>query len=108
MIFSTPIRTFGICAAALIATSALGQAPTNFAGTYRCEAEEMRCAASGMTFTVMQNGSMLSVANDKNETGSGTVTSAITISMGPPWNMLGVVHEANAIEWSNGTRWRKQ
>jgi hypothetical protein len=28
--------------------------------------------------------------------------------MGPPWNMLGVTHEAGAIEWSNGTQWKKQ
>jgi molecular chaperone IbpA len=25
----------------------------------------------------------------------------------PPWNMLGVAHNG-AIEWSNGTEWRKQ
>jgi len=33
--------------------------------------------------------------------------SATTVSAGPPWNMLGVLYDG-AIEWSNGTKWRKQ
>jgi hypothetical protein len=101
------IGVLSALAAIGLATSVLGQGTTNFAGTYRCEAEGMGCAASGATFTVTQTGTALSVTNDKNAVGSGSVTSNITISMGPPWNMLGVVHEPNTIDWSNGTRWRK-
>lgn len=102
------VLTLAAGAAALVATSALSQNFTNFAGTYRCEAEGNGCAASGLTFTVMQTGNTLSVKNDRNEIGSGTVTSNITLSMGPPWNMLGVVHAPDTIDWSNGTTWRKQ
>jgi hypothetical protein len=40
--------------------------------------------------------------------GAGTVTSNISISMGPPWNMLGTIAEgAKTIEWTNGTQWKK-
>jgi hypothetical protein len=106
--FAKRIGAISALAAVAVATSVFGQGNANFAGTYRCEAEGMGCAASGATFTVTQTGNALSVTNDKNAVGSGTATSDITISMGPPWNMLGVVHEPNTIDWSNGTRWRKQ
>jgi hypothetical protein len=46
--------------------------------------------------------------NDKNEVGSGTVTSPVSISMGPPWNMLGTIAgDAKSIDWTNGTQWKK-
>ena len=38
-----------------------------------------------------QNGANLDIKNEKNETGVATVTSPISISAGPPWNMLGTV-----------------
>lgn len=106
--YAKRIGAISALAAIAVATSVFGQGNANFAGTYRCEAEGMGCAASGATFTVTQTGNALSVKNDKDTVGSGSVTSNITISMGPPWNMLGVVHEPNTIDWSNGTRWRKQ
>ena len=63
----------------------------------------------GTTFTVTQNGNSLEAKNEKNAVGTGTVTSPISVSMGPPWNMLGVVSaDGRSIEWSNGTQWRKQ
>ena len=81
----------------------------NVAGTYNCQATtENGCMWSGKTFTVTQKGDALDVKNDKGETGSGHVTSPITVSMGPPWNMFGVIHEAGTIDWSNGTQWKKQ
>ena len=79
----------------------------NFSGSYRCD-DAKRCENSGMTFTVTQTGNTLEVKNDKGAVGQGTVTSAITISMGPPWNMFGVIHQAGTIDWSNGSQWRKQ
>jgi hypothetical protein len=105
------VKSLSVPTLAAFAAIALGQANAaeapNFAGTYRCD-DAKRCEASGQTFTVTQSGNTLEVKNDKGAVGQGTVTSPISISMGPPWNMLGVTHEAGAIEWSNGTQWKKQ
>jgi hypothetical protein len=49
----------------------------------------------------------LQLKSDKGEQGNGRLTSATTVSAGPPWNMLGVLYDGG-IEWSNGTKWRKQ
>jgi hypothetical protein len=101
-----------IFAAAALLTAAGVQAAEqrpNIAGTYRCQTGASNCQWSGNTFTVTQTGNELEVKNDKNEIGHGTVTSNITVSMGPPWNMLGVISNNNRqIEWSNGTLWNKQ
>jgi hypothetical protein len=102
-----------IASSSVLAAAALGpalgaQAGGNFAGTYRCQPAPESCQNSGTTFTVTQTGNTLDVKNDKGAVGQGTVTSNISISMGPPWNMLGVVAPDNAIQWSNGTEWRKQ
>lgn len=98
----------GLAALALAGT-AYGQAAPNMAGTFRCQADVGSCQASGTTFTVTQTGANIEVKNEKGELGSGTVTSNITISMGPPWNMLGVISNNNRqVEWSNGTKWMKQ
>ena len=82
----------------------------NFAGTYSCEGDETACGWSGWTFTVTQSGADLQIENEKGEIGSGKVTSRITLSAGPIWNMLGTVVSADnrVIQWSNGTSWRKQ
>jgi len=58
---------------------------------------------------VAQTGNNLDIKNDKGVAGTATVTSNISISAGPPWNMLGVNSaDARTIDWSNGTQWRKQ
>jgi hypothetical protein len=91
-----------------VAVQAAEQRP-NLAGTYRCQTDASNCQWSGTTFTVTQTGNDLEVKNEKNEIGHGSVTSNITVSMGPPWNMLGVLSNNNRqIEWSNGTIWAKQ
>jgi hypothetical protein len=51
--------------------------------------------------------SPLELESDKGEHGSGRLTSATTVSAGPPWNMLGVLYDG-ASEWSNGTKWHEQ
>jgi hypothetical protein len=80
----------------------------NLSGTYKCGPDPKACKWSGMTFTVTQKGAAVEAKNDKNEVGAGTVTSAISISMGPPWNMLGTISpDAKSIEWTNGTQWKK-
>ena len=104
-------RILSVPTVAAVAAIVLGQAQAadapNFAGTYRCNDAKL-CENSGTTFTVTHMGNTLDVKNEKGAVGQGTVTSPITISMGPPWNMFGVVHEAGSIDWSNGTQWRKQ
>jgi hypothetical protein len=86
---------------------AQGAAP-NLSGTYRCVPEPSSCQWSGDTFTVTQNGKTLDMKNDKGDVAQGLVSSNITLSVGAPWNMLGVIQPDHAIQWSNGTLWRKQ
>jgi len=98
-----------IAAAAFFGWAQAAPQPANLGGTYRCGPDAKACQWSGTTFTVTQKGPNLEVKNEKNEMGTGTVTSPISVSMGPPWNMLGTVAaDARSIDWSNGTQWRKQ
>jgi len=81
----------------------------DLAGTYRCEAYPVSCNNSGQTFTVTQMGAKVTVKNDKDAVGQGILTSNISVSLGPPWNTIGIISpDARTIEWSAGTRWRKQ
>ena len=46
---------------------------------------------------------------ERADVGAGTVTSRISVSLGPPWNTLGIIVPDNkTIEWSAGTKWLKQ
>ena len=87
--------------------SAQAAAP-NLSGTYRCEPEPSSCQWSGQTFTVGQAGTRLDMKNDKGDIAQGLLSSNATLSVGAPWNMLGVILPENRIQWSNGTVWRKQ
>lgn len=87
--------------------SAQGAAP-NLAGTYRCEPEPSSCQWSGQTFTVEQTGTRLDMKSDKGDVAQGLLSSNATLSVGAPWNMLGVILPDNRVQWSNGTIWRKQ
>ena len=103
VLFASAISTIALLGAAQAA-----QAPS-MAGTYRCGPDAKSCQWSGATFTVTQNGNNLDIKNDKNEIGVATVTSNISISAGPPWNMLGTISpDSRTIDWSNGPQWRKQ
>jgi hypothetical protein len=84
------------------------QAPS-LAGNFRCGPDTKSCEWSGASFTVSQNGDNLDIKNDKGAVGIAKVTSPISISAGPPWNMLGTISgDERTIEWSNGTEWKKQ
>lgn len=79
----------------------------NLTGTYRCLPDTRPCSSS--TFVVAQSGAKLDVKSDKGEAGTGEVTSNVSVSLGPPWNLLGrIVSDRQAIEWTAGTRWQKQ
>jgi hypothetical protein len=88
--------------------SAQPAASPNFSGTYRCEPEPTSCQNSGQTFTVTQSGNTLELKSDNGAFGEAKLTSNTTMSVGGPWNMLGVVLPDGRIQWSNGTVWRKQ
>jgi hypothetical protein len=97
-------------AATIVGGVASAEPLPNLNGTYRCEGEPKVCERSGSTFVVTQSGSDLQIKNEKGETGDGKLTSNISLSVGPIWNMLGVigVPDNRLIQWSNGTTWRKQ
>jgi len=104
---STALWTIVLTAIALAAPSQAQQLP-NLAGTYRCEPEPSPCQ-NGQTFTVSQSGNKLDFKDERGRVGEGTMTSNISVSVGPTWNMLGTILRDNrVIQWSNGTQWRKQ
>jgi hypothetical protein len=78
----------------------------DLSGTYKCVPDHRECRSS--TFSVVQSGTKLDVTADQGETGSGTVTSGISVTLGPPWNVFGTILPDRTIEWSTGTRWQKQ
>jgi hypothetical protein len=86
---------------------AQGAAP-NLSGTYRCQPEPSSCQWSGQTFTIAQSGTKLDMKSDKGDVGQGLLSSNTTLSVGAPWNMLGVILPDQRIQWSNGTLWSKQ
>ncbi len=80
----------------------------NLAGKFQCGPDAKVCQWSGKTFTVTQAGNHLDIKNDKGDQGTAILTSAISISAGPPWNMLGVIsNDGKTINWSNGSEWKK-
>ena len=99
----------GFAAFALFGVAHGQGATPNLSGTYRCEGPNDQCMWTGETLTVTQNGDALEVKNEKGVMGVGKVTSAISVSMGPPWNSPGILMDNNrTIEWSNGNKWMKQ
>jgi hypothetical protein len=97
-----------VTTAIALAAAAQAQQLPKLAGTYRCEPEPSPCQ-NGQTFTVSQSGNKLDFKDEKGHVGEGTVTSNISVSVGPTWNMLGTILRDNrVIQWSNGTQWRKQ
>jgi hypothetical protein len=81
--------------------------PPDLTGMYRCIWDPVPCQANG--FSITQAGSRLEIKNDQGEVGSGQLTSNISVSVGPPWNLLGIIlSDQLTIEWSTGTKWQKQ
>ena len=98
-----------LLAAALCLVACQPQAQTpapNLSGNYRCEPQPDTCK-SGQNFTLAQSGNSIDLKNERGEQGHANLTSPTTISAGAPFNMLGVIRDGG-IDWSNGTRWRKQ
>jgi hypothetical protein len=94
---------------AMLALPAQAQAQgsaANFAGTYRCSPEPSQCQSP--LFSVSQTGNTLEIRAENGPVSEAKITSDITLSVGPPWNSIGVVLPDHSIQWSNGTHWRKQ
>jgi hypothetical protein len=87
--------------------AAQGAAPS-LSGSYRCQPEPISCQWSGQSFTIAQSGTKLDMKSDKGDIGQGLLSSNTTLSVGAPWNMLGVILPDQRIQWSNGTLWSKQ
>jgi hypothetical protein len=81
----------------------------SIAGTYRCGPDTKACQWVGPTITMTQSGTKLEMKSEKGDIVNGEVTSDISLSAGPPWNMLGIVSDdGRTLEWSNGTKWTRQ
>lgn len=87
----------------ILAHAEESKAPPSLAGKYRCQPDPRECLM-GQTFTVTQSGDRLEMENEKGECSRARLTSHMTLTMGPPWNALGVIY-SGAIQWSNGTKW---
>ena len=85
---------------------AQGAAPPDIGGTYKCQPSP--CLCSGPSAMISQTGNKVQIKGENGALADGTVTSDITISAGGPLNSNGVIGPDQSIEWSNGTKWRKQ
>ena len=68
-------------------------------------AEPSQCQAP--TFSVSQAGNTLEIRAENGPVAEAKVTSDITLSVGPPWNSIGVALPDRSIQWSNGTHLAK-
>ena len=79
----------------------------NLSGTYRCVPDTRPCQSS--TFLISQAGPKLEVKSEQGPVGEAEVTSPISVSLRPPWNVNGIIlPDQRTIEWSAGTRWQRQ
>ncbi len=83
-------------------------APPNLAGTYRCQPAPAPCLWPGHNPTITQSGMDLQIKSDQGEISAAKLTSDTTISAGATFNSLGIVRPDHSIDWSDGTKWRKQ
>ena len=81
-------------------------ATANLTGAYRCEPQPSPCPWP--TMSIAQTGTNLELKNDNGSFADAKLTSDVTVSGGPPGNALGLVLPDHSIQWSNGTKWRKQ
>ena len=93
-------------ASLLLGTAQANEMTPNLTGTYRCEPQPAPCR-SGQSFTVTQSGDKIEFKSDNGYVGHAKLTSHISLSGLPTWNVLGVITADNQIQWSNGTQWRR-
>ncbi len=83
-------------------------APPNLAGTYRCQPAPAPCLWPGHSPAITQSGTNLQIKSDQGEISAAKLTSDTTISAGATFNSLGIIRPDHSIDWSDGTKWRKQ
>lgn len=106
-----PIMAAGaVTAGSAAVAQTAGSSLPDLSGMYRCQGDAIACNQSGTILTVTQSGSDLQIKTEKGDLGTAKLTSNISISAGPIWNMNGVITtpDNRVIQWSNGTTWRKQ
>ena len=94
--------------AALGALPAAAASPPNLAGTYSCQPSPAPCFWPGHGPSITQSGTNLHIKSDQGDISTATLTSDTTISAGPTFNSIGLIRPDHSIDWSNGTKWRKQ
>ena len=93
------MRTLSIATVLVLASFSTHaqSAASSLAGRYRCEPEPSPCIR-GQTFTITQSGNSAELKSDKGEQVRVQGHDPTTLSAGPTWYMLGVVH-GGIIEW---------
>lgn len=84
------------------------QGAFDLTGSYQCNPNPSPCLWSGKSATVRQSGSNLQIKGDNGAMADAVLTSATTIAAGGTFNSLGIVGADKSIDWSDGTKWKKQ
>jgi hypothetical protein len=87
---------------------AQGAAAPELAGTYQCQPDPSPCTWPGQSPAITQDGKKLVIKSANGDTANATLTSDTTIAAGGTFNSNGIVRSDHSIEWSDGTKWRKQ
>ena len=87
---------------------AIAASPLNLSGTYRCQPAPAPCLWPGQRPTISQTGTDLQIKSDQGDISAAKMTSDTTISAGPTFNSFGIIRPDHSIDWSDGTKWRKQ
>ena len=96
-----------LCTIVSAPVPAVEPAVPNLSGKYSCVSDTRPCQSS--TFSISQSGRKLEVKSEQGPVGEAKVTSPISVSLGPPWNVNGIIlPDQRTIEWSAGTRWQRQ
>jgi hypothetical protein len=99
----------GLGALALIGRAqAQGASPADLGGTYQCKPDPDACTWPGASPSISQSGNKLQIKGDNGAMADATLTSDTTISAAGTFNSFGIIRPDHSIDWSDGTKWRKQ
>jgi hypothetical protein len=82
--------------------------PPDLSGSYQCHPAPAPCHWSGHNPSITQTGTNLQIKSDQGDISAAKLTSDTTISAGPTYNSIGIIRPDQSIDWSDGTKWRKQ
>jgi hypothetical protein len=85
-----------------------GAAAPDLSGTYQCQPDPSPCLWPGQSPSITANGKQLVIKGDKDNIANAALTSDTTIAAAGTFNSNGIVRPDHTIEWSDGTKWRKQ